>query len=51
MEQIFARMDGMKNNQPPHIDYNHQGMIGKFIIPSLYGAYGGEEYFDWKMNV
>ena len=51
MDQKFARMDQMKNNQPSHIDYNHQGMRGKLIIPSYSGFYDGEEYFDWEMAV
>ena len=51
MDQKFARMDRMKNNQPSHIDYNHQGMRGKFTIPTFYGSYDGEEYFDWEMAV
>ena len=41
----------MDNNQPSHIDYNHQGMRGKLIIPSYSGFYDGEEYFDWEMAV
>ena len=41
----------MKNNQPSHIDYNHQGMRGKFTIPSFVGFYDGEKYFDWEMVV
>jgi len=49
MDQMFARMDRMKNNQPSHIDYNHQGMRGKLTIPSYSGLYDGEKYFDWEM--
>ena len=41
----------MKNNQPPHIDYNHKGMRGKLAIPSYSRFYDGEEYFDWEMYV
>ena len=41
----------MKNNQPSHIDYNHQGMRGKFTIPSFVGFYDGEKYFDWEIAV
>ena len=51
MEQKFTRMDQIKNNQPSHIDYNHQGMRGKFIISSFVEFYDGEKYFDWKMVV
>jgi hypothetical protein len=36
----------MKNNQTSYIDYNHQGMRGKFTIPSFVGSYDGEEYLD-----
>ena len=46
MDQKFARMDRIKNNEPSHIDYNHQGMRGKFNIPSFVGSYDEEEYFD-----
>ena len=48
MDQKFARMDRIKNNEPSHIDYNHQGMRGKFTIPSFFGSYDGEKYFDWE---
>ena len=41
----------MKNNQPSHIDYNHQGMRGKLTIPSYSGFYDGEEYFDRETAV
>jgi hypothetical protein len=51
MSQMFARMDQIKKNQPSQIDYNHQGMRGKFIIPSYVGLYDGEKYFDWEMVV
>jgi hypothetical protein len=44
-------MDQMKNNQPSHIDYNHQGMRCKFTILSFVGSYDGEKYFDWEMAV
>ena len=44
-------MDRMKNNQPSHIDYNHQGIRGKFSIPTFDGSYDGEKYFDWEMAV
>jgi hypothetical protein len=46
MDQKFARMDRMANNQPSHIGYNHQGMRGKFTIPSFVGFYDEEKYFD-----
>jgi hypothetical protein len=51
MAQMFARMDHITNNLPPHIDYNHQGMRGKLTIPFYSGFYDGEKYFDWKMDV
>jgi len=51
MDQKFARMDRMKNNQSSHIDYNRQGMRGKLTIPSFVVSYNGEEYFDWEMAV
>jgi hypothetical protein len=51
MDQKFARMDRMANNQPSHIGYNHQGMRGKFTIPSFVGFYDEEKYFDWEMAV
>ena len=41
----------MKNNQPTHIDYNHQGMRGKLTVPSYSRLYDGEKYFDWEMVV
>jgi hypothetical protein len=46
MDQMFARMVKMKNNQPSLIDYNHHSMRGKFTIPCFVGFYDGEEYFD-----
>ena len=46
MDQKFERMDRMKNNQPSQINYNHQGVRGKFTIPSFVGFYDGEKYFD-----
>jgi hypothetical protein len=46
MDQMFARMVKMKNNQPSLIDYNHNSMRGKFTIPCFVGFYDGEEYFD-----
>ena len=49
MAQMFPRMDRMMNNPPSHIDYNHQGIKGKFTIPSFVGSYDGEEYLDWEM--
>ena len=51
MDQKFTRMDQMKNNQPSHIDYNHQGMRGKLTLPSYFGSYDGEEYLDWEVAV
>ena len=51
IDHIFARMDRTKNNQPSHIDYNHQGVRGKFTIPSFVDSYDGEEYFYWEMAV
>jgi hypothetical protein len=51
MTQMFARMDRMTNNLPSHIDYNHQGIRGKFSIPSFIGFYDGETYLDWEMTV
>ena len=51
MDQIFARIDRMNNNQPSHIDYDHQGMGWKFSIPSYSRFYNGEKYFDWEMAV
>ena len=47
---MSARMGRMKNNQPSHIDYNHQGMRGKFTIPSFNGSYDGEKYLDWLIE-
>ena len=41
----------MNNNQPSYTDDNHQGMRGKFTIPSFVGFYDGEKYFDWEMAV
>jgi hypothetical protein len=41
----------MTNNPSSHIDYNHQGIRGKFIIPSFVGSYDGEAYLDWEMTV
>jgi hypothetical protein len=51
MAQIFARMDRMTNNPPSHIDCNHQGIRGKFTIPSFVRSYDGEAYLDWEMTV
>ena len=51
MDQKFARMDRIKNNEPSHIDYNHQGMRGKLIIPSYSGFDDEEKYFDWEMAI
>jgi hypothetical protein len=51
MLQIFARMDCMTNNPPSHIGYNHQGIRGKFTIPSFVGSYDGEAYLDGEMTV
>jgi hypothetical protein len=44
-------MDRMTNNPSSHIDYNHQGIRGKFTIPSFVGSYDGEAYLDWEMTV
>jgi hypothetical protein len=41
----------MKNNYLSHIDYDYQGMRGKFTIPSFVGFYDGEKYLNWKMAV
>lgn len=41
----------MKNNQPSQINYNHQGMRGKFTIPSFVWSYDGEEFFIWDMAI
>ena len=51
MDQKFTRMDQMKNNQTSHIDYNHQGLRGKLALPSYFGSYDGEGYFDWEMAI
>jgi hypothetical protein len=51
MAQMFARMDRMTNNPLSHIDYNHQGIRGKFIVPSFVRSYDGEAYLDWEMTV
>ena len=41
----------MKNNQPSHIDYSHQGMRAKFFIPFFVESYDGKEYLDWVMAI
>jgi len=51
MDQKFTRMGQIKNNQPSHIDHNHQGMRGKLTIPSYSGFYDGEKYFNWEMTI
>jgi hypothetical protein len=51
MAQMFARMDHMTNNSPSHIDYNHQDIRGKFIIPSFVGSHDREAYLDWEMTM
>ena len=51
MDQKFARMDRIKNNEPSHIDYNHQGMRGKLTIPSFSGHYDAEGYLNWEIMV
>jgi hypothetical protein len=51
MAQMFARMDRMTNNPSSHIDYNHQGIRGKFTIPYFVGSYDGEAYLDWEMPI
>ena len=51
MDQKFARMDRIKNNEPSHIDYNHQGMRGKLTIPSFLGHYDAEGYLNWEIMV
>jgi dissimilatory sulfite reductase (desulfoviridin) alpha/beta subunit len=51
IDQMVASMDQMKNNQPSHVDHNHQGMRGKLTISSYSGFYNGEKYFDWEMAI
>ena len=46
MDQKFARMDRIKNNEPSHIDYNHQCMRGKLTISSFLGHYDAEGYLN-----
>ena len=43
---MFARIDHMMNNLPSHIDYNHQGIRGKFTITYFVVSYDGEAYLD-----
>jgi hypothetical protein len=51
MDQMFARIDQIKKNQPSQTYHNCQGIRGKLTIPFYSGFYDGEKYFYWEMAV